>query len=68
LCPSRKAYARRAKKAPDCGQPIIKLATATFLSKKFGKVPCPSFEARVQFGICKAQFIAMISAFSVLGY
>ena len=38
------AYTRRAKKKPDCGLPIVKLATATFPSKKYGKVLRPDFE------------------------
>lgn len=37
------AYTRRAKKKPDCGLPIVKLATATFPSKKYGKVLRPDF-------------------------
>ena len=40
-----KAYAMRAKRIENCGQPIIKLATITFPSKKFNtKVPRPLFE------------------------
>jgi hypothetical protein len=38
------AYAKRAKKAPNCGQPIIKLAKTDMPTKKFGKVPRPLFE------------------------
>jgi hypothetical protein len=39
------AYAKRAKRIENCGQPIIKLATTTFPSKKLKtKVPRPLFE------------------------
>lgn len=37
------AYAKRTKKT-RCGQPIVKLAKADFVTKKFGKVPRPQFE------------------------
>jgi len=36
------AYAKRTQKT-GCGQPIIKLATAPMMTKKFGKVPRPDF-------------------------
>jgi hypothetical protein len=38
------AYARRAAKVAGCGQPIIKLQVTDMPTKKFGKVPRPSFE------------------------
>jgi hypothetical protein len=38
------AYVKRAKKAPNCGQPIIKLATTEMPTRKFGKVLRPLFE------------------------
>jgi hypothetical protein len=38
------AWAKRSKKAPHCGQPIIKLDVVDMPTKKFGKVPRPHFE------------------------
>jgi hypothetical protein len=38
------AYVRRAAKAANCGQPIIKLGVTDMPTKKFGKVPRPLFE------------------------
>jgi hypothetical protein len=38
------AYAKRAGKKANCGQPIIKLAKTEMPTKKFGKVPRPHFE------------------------
>jgi hypothetical protein len=38
------AYVKRAKKAPNGGQPVIKLATTEMPTKKFGKVLRPLFE------------------------
>ena len=38
------AYVKRAKKAPNCGQPVIKLATTEMPTRKFGKVLRPLFE------------------------
>jgi hypothetical protein len=39
-----KAYAKRAEKNANCGQPIVKLAEAEMPTKKFGRVPRPHFE------------------------
>ena len=39
-----KAYAKRAEKNANCGQPIVKLAKAEMPTKKFGRVPRPHFE------------------------
>jgi hypothetical protein len=38
------AYARRAAKSPNCGQPLVKLAVTDMPTKKFGKVPRPLFQ------------------------
>jgi len=38
------AYAKRKGKKPDCGQPIIKLATAEMPTRRYGKVLRPYFE------------------------
>jgi hypothetical protein len=38
------AYAKRAAKSPNCGQPLVKLAVTDMPTKKFGKVPRPWFE------------------------
>ena len=39
-----KAYAKRAEKNANCGQPIVKLAKTEMPTKKFGRVPRPRFE------------------------
>src|SRR5262249_55941479 len=49
-------YTKRAKKA-RYGQPIIKLAKADFVTKKFGKVPRPLFEV-VSWDGAEVEFIA----------
>jgi hypothetical protein len=38
------AYAKRGKRVPNCGQPVIKLATTEMPTRKFGKVLRPLFE------------------------
>lgn len=38
------AWARRTKKTPDSGQPIIKLNVVDMPTRKFGKVPRPQFD------------------------
>jgi hypothetical protein len=55
-------YTKRAKKA-RYGQPIIKLAKADFVSKKFGKVPRPLFEV-VSWDGAEVEFIAPSPAIS----